>query len=140
MAWRGMSQFLFDTDRTTGLTEKQKYLPEDLKGKGEPSYSLEKALKEHKLSKHRRVMSDGSEAIEMTSPTSPQTPRSPYRDSRRPRSSSSSSGTGPRSPDQTYAEWENGLHRGSPGSRIGGSMRRRFGSLRGKKTGDNLAH
>lgn len=26
-----------------------KYLPDDLKGKGEPSYSLEKALKDHKL-------------------------------------------------------------------------------------------
>lgn len=30
-----------------------KYLPEDLKGKGEPSFSIEKALKEHKQGKQR---------------------------------------------------------------------------------------
>jgi hypothetical protein len=27
----------------------QKYHPDDIKGKGEPSYSIEKALKEHKI-------------------------------------------------------------------------------------------
>jgi hypothetical protein len=36
----------------------QKYLPEDLKGKGEPSYSIEKALKDHNHS-HRRNVSEG---------------------------------------------------------------------------------
>ncbi|RFU28380.1 hypothetical protein B7463_g7958, partial [Scytalidium lignicola] len=33
--------------------EGEKYLPEDLKGKGEPSFSLERALKEHKQSKQQ---------------------------------------------------------------------------------------
>jgi hypothetical protein len=43
------------------------YHPDDIKGKGEPSYSIEKALKEHKISDegdHRKEMADG---IEMTS-------------------------------------------------------------------------
>ncbi|KAG7005844.1 bifunctional dTDP-4-dehydrorhamnose 3,5-epimerase/dTDP-4-dehydrorhamnose reductase [Physcia stellaris] len=113
------------------------YLPEDLKGKGEPSYSIEKALKEHKRSSHRRVMSDGNEAIEMTSPRSPHTPRSTYRDSmdgNRPRSSDSP--TSPTSTGQRYSDWENGLHRRSSGSRVGGHIRKRFGSLRGRRTGE----
>ena len=45
------------------------YHPDDIKGKGEPSYSIEKALKEHKISdekysEHRKDMAEG---IEMTS-------------------------------------------------------------------------
>ncbi|KAL8773253.1 MAG: hypothetical protein Q9194_004397, partial [Teloschistes cf. exilis] len=46
-----------------------KYHPDDLKGKGEPSYSIEKALKDHNsrsaAQHHRRVMSDGQPAYEM---------------------------------------------------------------------------
>ncbi|TEY67254.1 hypothetical protein BOTCAL_0128g00140 [Botryotinia calthae] len=44
-----------------------KYLPEDYKGKGEPSFTIEKALKDHKHSQkaHRRNMSDGNSAYEM---------------------------------------------------------------------------
>jgi hypothetical protein len=33
------------------LTVEQDYLPEDYKGKGEPSFSIERALKEHKAQK-----------------------------------------------------------------------------------------
>ena len=43
------------------------YHPDDIKGKGEPSYTIEKALKEHKITDeggHRKDMADG---IEMTS-------------------------------------------------------------------------
>ena len=45
------------------------YHPDDIKGKGEPSYSIEKALKEHKISdekygEHRNELGEG---IEMTS-------------------------------------------------------------------------
>jgi len=43
------------------------YHPDDLKGKGEPSYSVEKALKEHKA--HSRGLSEGGErGIEMATP------------------------------------------------------------------------
>ncbi|KAF7863879.1 hypothetical protein EAF04_006844 [Stromatinia cepivora] len=52
-----------------------KYLPEDYKGKGEPSFTIEKALKDHKASQkssHRRITSDGNSTYEMQSrpPTS----------------------------------------------------------------------
>jgi len=36
------------------------YHPDDLKGKGEPSYSIEKALKEHKIHGDRERTSNGS--------------------------------------------------------------------------------
>ncbi|ESZ97349.1 hypothetical protein SBOR_2279 [Sclerotinia borealis F-4128] len=45
-----------------------KYLPEDYKGKGEPSFSIDQARKDHKASQkpiHRRIMSDGNFAYEM---------------------------------------------------------------------------
>lgn len=82
-------------------------------------------------------MSDDNEAIEMTSPRSPHTPRSPYRDSMdgdRPRSSDSPAS--PVSNGQKYSDWENGLRRRSSGSRVGGNIRKRFGSLRGKRIGE----
>ncbi|KAF7960854.1 hypothetical protein EAE96_000526 [Botrytis aclada] len=49
-----------------------KYLPEDYKGKGEPSFTIEKALKDHKRAQksHRRNMSDGNSAYEMQSQSS----------------------------------------------------------------------
>lgn len=88
-----------------------KYLPEDLKGKGEPSYSLEKALKEHKS--HGRHLSEGSKGIEMTMPAT----------ERRPMSSDSGAGVG-----QNYADWEgqNDMQRSVSGA---GKLRKRFGSL-----------
>lgn len=91
----------------------KKYLPEDLKGKGEPSYSIEKALKEHKI--RRRTISDGNSGIEMTAS--------------RPRPSSSGSTTRPPGEGQRYVDWEEDLRRSSSG---GGVLRKRFGSLRKK--------
>ena len=135
--WSGVVCHIINCDEKAILMLSQKYLPEDLKGKGEPSYSIEKALKEHKRSSHRRVMSDGNDTIEMTSPRSPQTPHSPYRDSMngdRPRSSDSAAS--PRNTGQNYSDWEEGLHRRSSGNRVGGSIRRRIGSLRGRRTGE----
>ncbi|MCJ1478719.1 hypothetical protein MMC13_007402 [Lambiella insularis] len=64
-----------------------KYLPEDLKGKGEPSYSVEKALKGHTT--HQRGTSQGSTGIELTS---------------RPRNSDGEQH--PASNGQSYSEWE----------------------------------
>ncbi|KAF6233488.1 hypothetical protein HO173_008420 [Letharia columbiana] len=92
------------------------YLPEDLKGKGEPSYSLEKALKQHKL--HSRHVSDGNNAIEMTTPATQRRPMSVEGQSR------------PVSDGQKYADWEQGVRRSSSGA---GKLRRRFGSLRLRK-------
>jgi len=69
----------------------------------------------------------------MTSPRTPQTPQ--YRDnvgegSPRPRSMGSSSQ--PASDGQRYSEWESGLRRSGSGTGVGGSIRKRFGSLRKK--------
>ena len=99
------------------LTLIKDYLPEDLKGKGEPSYSIEKALKEHKI--RRRTISDGNAGIEMTAC--------------RPRAASSGTGTSMNPPPvqgQNYADWEEGLRRNSSSGGGGGVLRKRFGSLR----------
>ncbi|KAM0804109.1 hypothetical protein BDR22DRAFT_921607 [Usnea florida] len=96
------------------------YLPEDLKGKGEPSYSLETALKQHKL--HSRHASEGGRnAIEMTKPATQRRPMSVEGQSR------------PVSDGQKYADWEQGVRRSSSGA--GGKLRKRFGSLRIGKDG-----
>ena len=47
------------------------YHPDDIKGKGEPSYSIEKALKEHNSDQSRQGrQQSGSQEIEMTAPKS----------------------------------------------------------------------
>ncbi|MCJ1225572.1 hypothetical protein MMC12_002221 [Toensbergia leucococca] len=98
-----------------------KYLPEDIKGKGEPSYSLEKALHDDKG--HRRIVSDGNSAIEMTS---------------RPRSSDD--GVQPSSNQQSYGEWENEVVRSkTTGSKGTGLLRKRIGSLRKSKNASGVA-
>ncbi|KAK3177190.1 hypothetical protein OEA41_008519 [Lepraria neglecta] len=89
------------------------YLPEDLKGKGEPSYSLEKALKEHKS--HSRHISEGNNMenhIEMTTPAA----------QRRPLSDG-----------QNYTDWQSHVRRSSSGA---GKLRKRFGSLKLKSHKD----
>ncbi|MCJ1405330.1 hypothetical protein MMC11_008557 [Xylographa trunciseda] len=89
-----------------------KYLPEDLKGKGEPSFSIERALKEHQ--KHRRVVSDDNSAIEMTS-----------------RPQSSDGNQRPVSNGQSYGEWENDVRRSNTtGRKSSNRLTRRIGSLR----------
>ncbi|KAL8809739.1 MAG: hypothetical protein Q9200_003157 [Gallowayella weberi] len=110
-----------------------KYLPEDLKGKGEPSYSIEKSLKQHKQNAkdHRRVMSEGQPAYEMV----PQTPRVEQRPGLQARSSSFGNPNANAGVDgqQSYSEWERerGMQRSGSGSGSGG-LRKRFGSLRRK--------
>ncbi|KAL9033233.1 MAG: hypothetical protein Q9214_007613 [Letrouitia sp. 1 TL-2023] len=96
------------------------YLPSDLKGKGEPSYSLEKSLKDHKSGiDHRRVASDGQPVFEMSATTS-------SRPSLQNNQRSSSFGTYDEG-QQRYAEWESERRRESAG---GKGLRKRFGSLK----------
>lgn len=90
------------------------YHPDDLKGKGEPSFSVEKALKEHKA--HGRHVSEGGKGIEMVTPA----------EQRRPMSGDS----GVRQGDgqgQRYADWEGQRQRSGSG---GERLRKRFGSLK----------
>ncbi|KAI9835726.1 MAG: hypothetical protein M1819_001903 [Sarea resinae] len=92
------------------------YLPEDLKGKGEPSYSIEKALKEHKEHSRRRVMSDGASGIEMTS---------------RPKPTNVNNDDG--IPGAKYLDQDVDVHRrNSTGRRVSDGLKRRLGSLRRK--------
>jgi len=96
------------------------YHPDDLKGKGEPSYSIEKALKDHKRAgDHRRVFSEGG--IEMSS---------------RPHRSSSlhvaGSGNEPR-----YSQWEGDLRRSDSAPKPG--FVQRLGSLRRRKGHSELS-
>ncbi|RVX72505.1 hypothetical protein B0A52_03695 [Exophiala mesophila] len=89
------------------------YHPDDIKGKGEPSYSIEKALKEHKLDDSR----NGENGIEMKT---------------HGRSTSGGSGA------MASTGMENGhtgLGRsdsGSMGKRLSGGLKKRFGSLKKK--------
>ncbi|KAI9877584.1 MAG: hypothetical protein M1830_003513 [Pleopsidium flavum] len=95
-----------------------KYLPEDLKGKGEPSYSLEKALKDQK--NHKRDISDGHSGIEMTS-----------------RPKSSDGGARRLSTGQSYSQWERDMRRSNTtGRRASGILRKRVGSLPKNKNND----
>ena len=106
----------------TLLTFNQVYLPEDLKGKGEPSYSIEKALKQNKL--RRRTISDNHSGIEMTSP--------------RPRPASSGTNISPAAVGERYSDWQEALRSSASGDASssaaaaggGGLLRKRFGSLR----------
>lgn len=92
------------------------YLPDDLKGKGEPAYSLEKALKDHKL--HDARDPDSHSGIEMTTPAQ----------QRRPLSSSSDARTSG-ADEQNYAEWESRMERSNSATR---KLKKRFGSLKVK--------
>ncbi|PTB54889.1 hypothetical protein M431DRAFT_85559 [Trichoderma harzianum CBS 226.95] len=101
-----------------------KYHPDDLKGKGEPSYSLERALKEKKRAKNGEP-----DEIEMQSGLRS---RNPHSKSKHQRSMTvalrgSSSATG-----NAYNDSELG-RRNSTGKKISDSLKRRWGSIRGRK-------
>lgn len=133
------------TTRASRHGEIQKYHPDDLKGKGEPSYSIEKALKDHNsrsaAQHHRRVMSDGQPAYEML-PTSTSTATAT--DARRgggmprpgmqARSSSYGNAVGAGGKEVRYSEWqgERERERGERERESGGAkgLRKRIGSLR----------
>ena len=107
---------------------RKKYLPDDYKGKGEPSFSIEKALKEHEKNTHRRVLSDDNSAYEMQPRSKPEASRQ--------RSASGSNvcmepvGRGTASALR-FEEAEGSVRRSNTtGRRVGEGLKRRFGSLR----------
>lgn len=89
------------------------YLPEDVKGKGEPSYTLEKAIKEHKVSDGAKK-TNGADGIEMKT------------------RNRSSSGVLPETVDRSaWGDGEIGVRRsGSLGKRLSGGLKKRFGSIK----------
>jgi len=113
-----------------------KYLPEDYKGKGEPSFTIERALKEQKRHDHRRVLSDGNSAYEMhTSRTRPTAHRSTSTNDRLAVPGASSSGA---DNNLSYAQYETDMRRSNTtGNRISEGLKKRLGGLgRSKKTTD----
>jgi hypothetical protein len=102
-----------------------------LKGKGEPSFSLEEALKKNE--EPRRHVSDGGNSYEMQTPKA----RPPHH---RTLSGGSSIGSDSYSPGNSmrYADFESEMSRSkSTGRRVGEGLKRRLGSLRrSKKTTD----
>jgi hypothetical protein len=98
-----------DYKRWPGVT----YHPDDLKGKGEPSYTIEKALKDHKkygdtgheMQSHRRNVSMGSNDVPANLPAESL-------------DVGSSSGIG---------------RRNTTGKSVGSALKKRFGSIRRKK-------
>jgi len=102
-----------DYRRWPGVT----YLEGDLKGKGEPSYSIEKALNDHQIT--------GDEGIELTT-------RSRNKSASRADESvvASGSGTG----NQSYADLDGDMRRSNTtGRKLSGGLKKRFGSLRKHK-------
>lgn len=97
------------------------YHPDDIKGKGEPSYSIEKALKEHKI--HDEKIS--SEGIEMkTQQPHGRSPSGAISHSREPSGGGAIASTG-------WDDGEGQVHRsGSIGKRLSGGLKKRFGSIK----------
>lgn len=115
------------------LTTHSTYLPEDLKGKGEPSYSLEKAIKDHDRSNsasHRRLVSDGDSAYEMQ-PTRPRHSRQRSVSLSAPRQSN------PPERALKYVDFDNDIRRShSSGHKFGEGLKKRFVSLRKSKNSE----
>jgi hypothetical protein len=116
------------------LISLQTYLPDDLKGKGEPSFRIEKALKDHEANAHRRVTSDGASAYEMQTPKSKPPPPSRQHSADSPRSAKSPASAGPSEATGSslkYAQFENEMRRSNTtGRQVGAALKRRLGSLR----------
>jgi hypothetical protein len=112
-----------------------KYHPDDFKGKGEPSFTIEKALKDHNESGHRRIMSDGN-SYEMQTPKRKPVPfreRSASGNNADLLGLSKATGSG-----TSYSEFEGDMRRSNTtGRRVGegirGDLKRRWGSLRRSK-------
>lgn len=128
--WEGRVRFSISLTRPS-LTSKQKYLPDDYKGKGEPSFSIEKALKENEAKPYRHVLSDGDSAYEMQ-------PRSRPEASRQRSASGSHAHLAPAGKGTAsairYEEAEGSVRRShTTGRKVGEGLKKRFGSLRRSK-------
>ncbi len=103
----------------------QKYHPDDFKGKGEPSFTIEKALKDHRsnVNSHRGILSDGDSGYEMQTRSRSATSR--------PRSAG---GNGTELDGNLAVFMQNGVGRSNTtGRRVSEGLKRRFGSLRRSK-------
>ncbi|TVY78386.1 hypothetical protein LSUE1_G006622, partial [Lachnellula suecica] len=133
MEYEEGADLMRETDAPGGAYKRwpdMKYHPDDLKGKGEPSYTIEKSLKDHKHSSHRRVTSEGDNSYEMQ----PQSRLQPRPTTSRQRSGNNADLGGPSKTMQRYSDFEGDMRRSnSTGQRIGDGLKKRFGSLRRSK-------
>jgi len=95
----------------------QKYLPEDYKGKGEPSFSIERAIKKDDPQSHRRLLS---------------VPNSYEMQPQRPGANRQRSVSGTDATLNSQRDGEIGRSN-TTGRRVGEGLKRRFGSLRRSK-------
>ena len=113
------------------------YHPDDIKGKGEPYFTIDRALKEHKKDgSHRRVFSEGG--IELAErPRSSSNPFAPSRSSRLRSASGVDAQDASRYTDEPAREMpDSGIRRANTtGKRASGmsGLGRKFGSLRRRK-------
>jgi len=125
-----------------------KYHPDDLKGKGEPSYMIERELKKHNRANHKRIASDGNSVYEMQtqrpSTASSRMTNTPPRRLTRLRSQSDNDAERAMGTDSRLkgmnartsavasgsgTTGENDTSEGSS-SKLGNGLKKRFGSLR----------
>ncbi|KAI5925025.1 hypothetical protein F4810DRAFT_660635 [Camillea tinctor] len=117
--------------------EHVQYHPDDLKGKGEPSYTIERDLKERKRAAHKKTQStNGSVRYSNSSRMNeyemrPSTAKNDGYVSVRNRSHSVGAGSS-RSSALDVDDVSQRHRSGSTGKRISEGFKRRFGSLRGK--------
>jgi len=124
-----------------------KYHPDDLKGKGEPSYTVERALKKDDQPSHKRIVSDGNSVYEMQTPrpaTFSRMGNSPSRRLRRLRSQSDNDAERAMNTDSRLKGMTartSGIANGSgsgrenndsetSGMKLAHGLKKRFGSLR----------
>ncbi|KAI6250745.1 hypothetical protein HI914_00066 [Erysiphe necator] len=108
-----------------------KYLPDDLKGKGEPSFSIEKAIKKDK---QRHTVSGNINNYEMYPLKSPKSPKSPsyysHGNNGRTRLGLEPNEFKPTWNSSLYSDYYNSRRRGlSTGQRVGEGLKRRLENL-----------
>lgn len=116
----------------------QDYHPDDIKGKGEPYFTIDRALKDHKKTSHRRIMSEGG--IELTDRRrSSSNPWAPARGSHLKSASGVDAHDVSGINEEPYSEWSeaSAIRRsnttGKHTSSMAGAIKSRFGSLRKRK-------
>ncbi len=111
------------------------YHPEDLKGKGEPSYTIERDAKDQKRAR-KQIGSTESGAVYEMQPTKPTTKHSPGHKDRgvtvRQRSTSSSGPSGSKSPNGESRDVDVRRSSSTTGKRLSDGIKRRISGIRRK--------
>lgn len=117
----------------------QPYHPDDLKGKGEPSYTYEKDLKEERARLRKSGIRDGARVGDFEMQPQAGGTRKDRGAGVRQRSVSSAAGGRPASPPPANAtSSSSGIGRSNTtGKRLSDGLKRRFGSIRRRKDSED---